>query len=158
MSQSDITSSFEQACYYGYINVAQWLYQIAPQIITSQDEYSFDELYLNACILRGHLEIGRLLLQIDPNIDVLGERMMGDKHTLFSKACANGHLDVAQWLFQLDPEIIISPKFPETLIETCRNGHLDVVQWLMQIKPDVDLVTYGERLLKAACSGGHLHP
>ncbi len=63
--------------------------------ISTQKEYAF----CLACA-NGHLEVGKWLIQIKPDINI-----SADNDYAFYFASANCHLEVVKWLLQIKPDI-----------------------------------------------------
>ncbi len=130
---ADSFRPFRLACKYGHLGVAQWLFQIKPNI----DIYARNnEPFLNAC-KNGHLNVAQWLYQ--KSIERYQPIDIGDGYA-FRQACSNGHLDIAQWLLQTDQSIDITAYNNEPFELACRNRHLNVAQWLASLKPEYDIV------------------
>ena len=88
-------SDFIFACKNGYLEAAQWFYEIGIEngfivnIILNEDN-----AFILACI-NGHLEVAKWLYSF------IGTDIHAKNDTIFKQACRNGHLKVAQWLYSL---------------------------------------------------------
>jgi hypothetical protein len=74
--------------------VAQWLYQIKPDINISADN---DEAFRYAC-KSDHIVMAKWLYEIKPDINI-----SADNDEAFRFVCLHGHLNMAQWLCDLLP-------------------------------------------------------
>jgi hypothetical protein len=122
-------SVFCFVCYYGHLEVAQWLLLVCPTINISSDNYIAFKM---ACT-KGHLHVAQWLLQVskEKGQDI---NISSSNEYAFRLACFNGHLHVAQWLFKVSQErgecidILADNDFAFRM--ACKNGHSEVKQWL----------------------------
>lgn len=124
-----INDIFAVTCYYGQLEVAQWLYSIIPSINVSVD----DEFPFRSACEHGHLKVAQWLHSIKPTLNVSTE-----KEYAFRRACRNGHLDIAQWLLEIQPTIKVSDNYVHHYFG------LKVRQWLYYIKPLTCLLLFFE--------------
>ena len=87
----------ENVCEKGYINIANLLFEIKPNIHIS------NELFHMTCS-NGHLHVAKLLYDKCPNISIEIYNKHA-KHIAFVNAFHNKHLDVAQWLQNIRPDL-----------------------------------------------------
>ena len=82
--------TFHWVCFYGKLEVAQWLLEIKPDININgvPHESTFKKVCEN-----GHLKVAQWLLEIKPNIDI-------SYNECFLWACYCGQTEVAKWLFE----------------------------------------------------------
>ena len=134
--------SFETACMYGRLNVAQWIRSIYPEIDNAMNSPKYsnndlllaDSVFCDVCSHGGHIETAEWLLQQYPIINI--SRM---NYCTFREACIRGYLDVAVWLYCLDPNGIHNMLDTDTFDMYFQFRplvpHLKVSQWLWSIHP-----------------------
>ena len=134
---------FRNACENGFLEVAQLLYEIAPDIdISTRSEYPFRY----ACV-NGHLNVAQWLVAIKPTINI----SIWNNYAFFS-SCSNGHLDILRWLLEIDGSIDIS----YSVRLACEYGHLEVAKWLLEHRPDTNISERDEYAFRWACGNGHM--
>jgi hypothetical protein len=111
---------FISACYYGHLEVAQWLYSLGDVNIHILNEDTF----LMSCYY-GHLEVAQWLYSLG------GVNIHSKNEAAFRYTCCNGHLEVAQWLYSLGETNIHIKKY--AFRWACENGGLEVAQWLWSL-------------------------
>jgi hypothetical protein len=104
---------FNYACFYGHLEVAQWLYSFGDVNIHGRYEYAFRW----AC-REGHLEVTQWLYSLG------GVDIHVYEDICFSCACSYGHLEVAQWLWSLGG-------FHKENIDT---GYVHIKDWLATLE------------------------
>ena len=112
-----INEALIDACCYGYIEIAEYLYNIGADI--SQGSYS---AFVVACRF-DNFEIAEWLYELGSEIE----------HSAFSEVCYAGNMYIAKWLYELDANILDSKSF----IDACSGGHLHIVQWLYSLDPTI---------------------
>ena len=119
----NIKHAFRKACYCGHVKVAKWLLEKNPEIIITDNTFSW-------VVCSEHLEVAQWLFKIKPNINVSIHNEIS-----FRWACLNGNLEVAQWLLEIKPDINISADDEYAFHWACRGGHVKVAQWLQSLRP-----------------------
>jgi hypothetical protein len=127
---------FHCACISGNEEIAHYLLKLKPSCYKAF--YNRDDL-VTVCE-RGHLNIAKLLLQLDPD----NERHITEG---FDIACCNGHLETASWLYGLK-EIPISNS---TWYSACIRGNLDVAMWLLNKNPGIDICFKKDKTFRFCC-------
>lgn len=149
IKQSQINDIFIDVCENGYLNVAQWLFEVNSTI---RILHSHDSSFQLACE-NGRLDVAQWLLEINPSMNVYDGRSFA-----FRMACGNGHLDVAKWLFEINPLMNISEMNNYAFINACENGYLNVAKWLFEINPTIHITdSCYQFLFHKICTNGHLH-
>lgn len=123
--------AFFHACTSGGIEIAQWLYNIEPNInIYHNDNYAFIwSTYFQ-------LDVSQWLYTLDPtiiqSIDVM---------KIFNSACYRGVLHGAKWFYEIVPTIHsqIEMNFHNYPTGLIRN--YDMIRWLYTIKPTLQINT-----------------
>ncbi|KAF7978596.1 hypothetical protein HWV62_45320 [Athelia sp. TMB] len=102
----------------------------------------------------GHIEIARLLLENEADVDVEGGRY----GTALQAACAEGHLELAVLLLDKGANVNVERgRYGTALRAACAKGHLELAALLLDKGANVDVERgfYGTAL-QAACAEGHL--
>ncbi|KAF7965758.1 hypothetical protein HWV62_41994, partial [Athelia sp. TMB] len=102
----------------------------------------------------GHLEIARLLLEKEVNVNVMG----GTYGTALQAACARGHLELATLLLDKGANVdVVGGEYGTALQAACAGDHLELATLLLDKGANVDVVggKYSTAL-QAACARGHL--
>lgn len=156
--REDNDKYFRVACEAGFLEGAQFLYKMVPDIdVSSLGEYPFRYSCVN-----GHLHVAQWLVSIKPEIKV----DIWNNYAFFS-CCCTGRLNVLKWLYEIipTPNSAGSPwiredksKAPnyEAFRMACEYGHLDVVKWLLEINPDTNISECDEYAFRWSCGNGHL--
>ena len=63
-----IENAFQIACEYGKLNIAQWLFNLKPNILNSGLEW--DEYAFKMACHNGHLELAQWLLSVKPKNNI----------------------------------------------------------------------------------------
>jgi translation initiation factor IF-1/aromatic ring-cleaving dioxygenase len=117
------TKFFKYACKTGHTKMANFLYNIIPNIDFKTYFFAFCDTCLN-----DHLELANLLFK----------KPKFNKNNVFIFVCGFGYTKPAKFLHDNMPDINISV-FNKAFKLTCKNGHLVTAQWLYKIKPDIDI-------------------
>jgi len=153
---------FRSVCEAGFLECAQFLYEIAPDINTAiRSEYPFRY----ACV-NGHLGVAQWLVSIKPEIKV----DIWNNYAFFS-SCSRGHLDVLKWLYKISPTLNVASSpwtgekknSPESGIPNyeafriaCEHGHLNVAKWILELNPDTNISECNEYAFRWSCGNGHM--
>ena len=162
-------------CKKGYLDVAQWMYnlRISFNICTNGKENgeNVENAFKLSCA-NGHLTVAQWLFSLDTtNINI-----HADNEFAFKKSCEYGHFVVAQWLYDLcekdQNKIDINDDYYYAYRYSCLNGHLAIAQWLhelrmvrnIQLLDQLDQHALGlageiidQYVFGLACENGHLH-
>lgn len=118
-------TAMNAACAGGHLSVAQWLYSIDDNIMSTHRNRT--EAFLRACIM-GHLPVVQWLHSLDSGTISVDS---------FYAACIKGHLDVAKWIHSVDPSCCDPMKMHfnrnSLTYETYLNGHFTIVKWVHSI-------------------------
>mgnify|MGYP003688698635 CR=1 FL=1 len=108
-------------------------------------------IFIMTCIY-GNLEIAKLLLNINPNINI------NYKEQAFIKSCQYGHLHVVKWLLETNPDIDISGDNYLAFRWSCFNGHLNIIKLLYEMKPDMnnDITICNKDLFRLICENDYI--
>ena len=84
-----LNKGFKNACYYGHIEIAKWLYSLDDKL---NIHANYEEAFINACYNK-HIEVAKWLMTLDdkPNVHAFNDYA-------FKFACYNRHIEVAKWL------------------------------------------------------------
>ena len=153
---------FRSVCEAGFLECAQWLYEIAPDINTAiRSEYPFRY----ACV-NGHLGVAQWLVSVRPDTNI----EMWNNFAFFS-SCSRGHLDVLKWLYTQSPSLNVASSpwtcekkhSPESGIPNyeafriaCEHGHLNIAKWILELYPDTNISECDEYAFRWSCGNGHL--
>jgi len=138
---------FNQACWSGHINSAQWLYTLGDVDINRLPDYVF----ITACE-NGHIKLIQWLYT--HGIKPFDKENIND-YVLFRNVCGRGHLQLAQWIYSLyDEEHYIGIEI--AFFSACDNNYLDVAQWLYSLddKEDIDIHKNHEFLFNRCIKDG----
>ena len=130
--------AFRLACEKGYLDIAQWLLQIKPEIDWSRPAGLTHSLFIS-CVY-GHLHLAQWLYQLYNKPDEISVNI----NIVFIYTCSNGHLEVAKWLLSVFPSIDISHDEHCAFRWAYVEGHYHIVKWLQSLKPDVYKLEYDE--------------
>lgn len=125
--------AFEEACFFGYFEVAKWLFSVKPDISLAEDAF-----YTVVCT--GNLNFAQWLLSVKPDIDI-----SANNEEAFAIACKNGYFEIAKWLFSVKPDINISINNERAFRGACKNNHLHIAKWLLSVKPTIDFTAKNTR-------------
>lgn len=169
---------FKHICKGGHYNVAKWLMQQKPNLLSY---FSISE-YVVLCLTNGFLNMANLLINMSPyqmyfhkiyddidkcickNVKILPWLKNIDpacivykcKGNLFKNVCMHGKLNIVKCVFDEEPEIILENNFDNIFAVTCENGHIEVAEWLLTVKPNIDILCNNDYAFIFSCSNGHL--
>ncbi|PFW98152.1 Protein fem-1-like B, partial [Stylophora pistillata] len=105
-------------------------------------------------VTNGHLEVVRLLIEQNPDVD----GRLSRNATPLTSAAFYGRLDVVQCLVENGADVNARNSVNSTpLMVTCYNGHMDVVSFLVENGANIHLEdNYGQNCLHYAAGRGHV--
>lgn len=130
--------------------------QVKECLLDPTDNYYVDsEPFIAACC-NGHVEIVKLLLESDRQINI-----HIDYEEAFIGSCRNGHSDVVNLLLSLDGDRYIDVHSNKELafISACCYGHLEIVNLLLSLKGEryIDVHVNDEFVFRNACEKGNIN-
>lgn len=139
---AELERIFRVICSCGHVELAQWLYQIYPNMKIS---YLQHYLFRHACS-DGFLDLAQWIYDISSscNIQACGNQAI-------RLACKNGHLAIMKWIYSKCPEIDLSMYSNEMLHEACIGGYQEIIEWILS--HDKKEITKEPFLL--LCKNGH---
>lgn len=147
---------FEYVCKKGYYNVVKWLHD--ENKINAK--WLIDDVYIFIhCCDKGYLKLAKLLLEINPNID-----LEANDNCVFDLVCAKGYLKFAKWLLSVKPDIFSKPNTEKNIylynstafINSCQNGHFKMAKWLLKVRPHIFIEFDFDEGFHEACVNGHI--
>ena len=153
---------FINNCQNGYINIAQWIYELEDINIHADGEVAFRLACMN-----GQLNVAQWLyslgdVDVDIDIDLDGYDGPNGTHYVsnaFNLSCENGHLVVAKWLYH-----ILGHHFNsycgKAFELACNNGWTNIAQWIFSLDTrdalNIDIYSDGWRMFCESCMNGYL--
>ena len=132
------SNSFCTACICGELNIAKWIYSIAPSQIESLPNLS--NILQTIIFTNNGYSVTHWFLttpKIVENID-----LMFDNNVIFRELCRNGDIQNAKKIIKMYPDLsynIINDKCCEdgqtSVEEACVNNQLHIVKWIYDIHP-----------------------
>ncbi len=95
LDQKTHQNAFIDACDYGNIEVAKWLFEVKPE---------YPIIYINAFFFackNGHLEIAKWLLELNPDMDI-----SINNNYIFNIVREFNQMEIAKWLCSIKPELV----------------------------------------------------
>ncbi len=118
---------FRNACEKNYLEMAQWLLSVKPDIdICAVENYAISYACTN-----GHLKMAKWIVSVKPDIDLRQENDI-----LFGIVCREGKIKVAKWLLSICLEIDICAENDYAFKKACEKKRLKIVKWLVSLKPE----------------------
>lgn len=128
-----IEEAFENACFEGHLDLAQWLLSVKPDIrISTKEEWLF-----KIVCMKCYFHVAQWLLSVEPNINI----SEGNNY-LFYDACTRNQLDVVQWLYSVKPDMDITLGNHDSFKNACLMNNIAVAQWLQSLKPHLYEIIY----------------
>lgn len=155
-SKDKTNDLIRKLCRKGKYNAIKWMYtenKIDKNLLV-EDEYIFI-----SCCVSGNLNLAKLLLEINPNIN-----LEANDNVAFDIICENGLLKFAKWMISKNPNMFSTPNTEKNiglynstaLINSCKNGHFKMVKWLLTIRLHIFIENDFNEGFYEACVNGHL--
>jgi hypothetical protein len=140
-SNINIFEAFRCACSTGQINICKWLYNIDNTIVKNP---SFCTLFKFVCN-KGN-KIYEWLYEI--GINEISTTIMNE---IFSIACSNGYINVIKWLYTKCTIYNIEQNFTKA----CEAGHLSICEWLYETFK-INIRAKHDFIFRQTCQAGQL--
>lgn len=118
-----ITESFNDACAYGYIDIAKYIFDKYLQV----EDLDFD--LPEHLVRKNRLNVLQWLY--DDNI--LKEIIHNNSKKLFSLACMHGIPDIAKWIYKISNGSCMGNDIDFLLIRVCGDCNLEFAKWLFDV-------------------------
>ena len=138
-STDALTTAFECACMFGYLEHAQRMHAFGTVDVHSHEDRPFEW----ACA-QGHLHVAKWLMGLG------GVNAQTGRYAPLRRACANGHLHVAKWLVEADP----SHPMDDVFLACVSTDNLAGAKFVRSLK-QVDIHADGDRAFVFAVMGAH---
>jgi hypothetical protein len=140
--------AFNNACKYGHLDVAQWLFSLGVKPGSSKSNTALFKLVIDD----ERLDVAQWLLSVKPDINIASVADFA-----FRSACTNGNLVFAKWLLSVYPDMDVSSiklhpiQRDSTFISTCSNGHFEVAKWLVSLNRGINIGANDHEAFRKTC-------
>lgn len=147
---------FTNCCKNGYLEAAQWLYQLNSKEKTIIDIHEHNEIAFSFSCAFGQFRMAEWLYSLDDRINIHAAN-----ESAFVSCCKHGQLEMVKWLYQLGYEsgtqIDIHADCDQAFINSCIGNHLEVAKFIYSLddKIDVNLVLNTTDLFVICCRRGY---
>jgi len=158
-------------CQENNFQIAQWLFNIIPDIEISQQD-------LLTAFISGNLTLIDNLYKLNPSLDIENDIFLMNAckknveivkwildrrddvgkelfQNIFQKACKNFNQELAQCIFQIDPSIDVSFDNELAFRSACISGNIDFAKWLLSIKPSINIRKFEEYAFRYSIKNKH---
>ena len=163
--------ALRRSCEYGYLNIAQHLRKIAPNIdANTQQEAALSALRLHTetCdhaisdidkaifkYMRKNARVNHKLVKWlfaeYPSIDA-----HADQEYMFQNICKNGNVALAKWFYNTVPNIDAQIIRNTVFYDAFKMGNIKMVSWLSSIIAYIDVEFIDKKILPKVCASGDL--